>query len=68
MGAQDWRHEFWLYLIDKLSSQDQWYEGFKPKNPTASMKKGAIEQSSADTLGGFEGVDGVKLCFRIRSS
>jgi len=67
MGAEDWRHKFWEYLIEKLSSEDPWYEGFKPKNPTAKMRKGAIEQSSADVLGGFEGVEGVKLCFRIRN-
>lgn len=62
MGAIDWRYEFWLYLIDKLSSQDPWYKGFKPR------RAGAIEQSSKDDIRGFVGREGVFLCFIIRNN
>jgi len=65
--VEDWRGDFWRHLIAKLSSQDSWYEGYSPKNPSATMNKGAIEQSSADSLRGFRGKEGVKFCFRIRS-
>lgn len=62
MGAKDWRYEFWIYLIGKLSSQDPWYKGFKPR------KAGAIEKSSKDAIRGIVGKDGVFFCFIIRNN
>jgi len=54
--------KFWWQLIETLSSEDPWYDGFRPKNT------GKLEQTAIQHDTGEKGrKKGVWLCFRWRN-
>jgi len=54
--------KFWWQLIETLSSEDPWYDGFRPK------KKGKLEKTAIEHgTGEKDRKKGVWLCFRWRN-
>ena len=54
--------KFWWKLIETLSSEDPWYDGFRPKK-TGKLEQSAIQHNTGEK----DRKKGVWLCFRWRN-